>query len=756
MANRADFDDDIPEKSGERTVDFLPLTLRYLPLLLLLGGVGTGAAYLHFLKQPATYQSSSTILVTSDRQQQVNPLGTETGIGQGMNPSMPHQMIIGSSLVVGKAVELRNLKKNPLFAEDADPAVRIASGLSVLSDPKTPDVIRLSFRDSDPEVCRVALDAVLDGYRSFLGDTHESISEDVVNLITEAKDVLLKQLKDKEMEYRTFRQEAPLLFAKEAGATNIHKERLTGIEQARSALLIALHEKTAELDSLKKAIARGGNREALALIINATKADKNDGSGVNNLTQDKSPLAELFPLLLEEQMLLENLGPDHPKVTAVQKRIDITRKYLTETLAEEMKSASEASTKAGKRPDLVSVYLESLEHEVDVIETKQKELNLLFDKEKEAAKSLVAFEIQDETFRNDIARTAKLFDGVVKRLDEISLVKNYGGYEMSVISPPAAGYHTGPIMVRYLAVGAILGIVAGYLLAYLLEMNDRSFRDPDEVQTSLGLPVVGHIPRIDLSRTDRQSTAAVHPSIVTYCRPKSRLAEAFRAVRTSLYFRTGGVQAKVIQVTSPNPGDGKSTLTCNLAVSIAQAGKRVLLMDADFRRPRVHKLLGSTSTYGISSVIAGVAELPDAIQDTPIENLSVIGCGPRPDNPAELLTGKRFAELLGVLKEQYDFVIIDTPPLLAVTDPCAVAARVDAVIVALRIAKRTRSEARRAMEILAGVGANVLGIVVNGVGTRKSYGYTGYGTGKYAYGEGKSGVYYAEDEQRTPVSSSNS
>lgn len=751
MPSRADVDDDLQEKTGERTVDFLPLTLRYLPLLILLGAAGTGAAYLHFLKQPPTYQSSATILVTNDRQHQANPLGTETGIAQGINPSMPHQMLIGSALVVGKAVESHDLKKHAAFSGEGDPTYRIVHGLSVLSDAKTPDVIRLSFRDSDPEVCRVALEAVLDGYRSFLGDTHQNISEDVVNLISEAKDVLLGQLTQKETAYRTFRQEAPLLFAKEAGATNIHKERLSGIEQARSALLIALHEKTAELDSLKKAIARGGNREALALIINATKTTKESGSAP---PQEKSAVTELFPLLLEEQMLLENLGSDHPKVTAVQKRIDITRKYLTESLAEEQrKNGTETPAILRKRPDLVAVYLESLEHEVDVIETKQKEMNLLFDKEKEAAKSLLAFEIQDETYRNDIARTSKLFDGVVKRLDEISLVKNYGGYEMSVISPPAVGSRTGPVLARFLAVGALAGIAIGYALAYLLEMSDRSFRDPEEVQTSLGLPVVGHIPLLELSRAEWRSTATVHPSIVTYSRPKSRMAEAYRAVRTSLYFRTRGEPSKVIQVTSPNPGDGKSTLSCNLAVSIAQAGKRVLLMDADFRRPRVHKLVGSATKCGISSVIAGTAELPDAIQDTPIENLSVIGCGPRPDNPAELLTGKRFEELLGVLREQYDFIIIDTPPLLAVTDPSAVAARVDAVIVALRIAKRTRSEAQRAMAILSGVGANVLGIVVNGVSARRNY---GYGNRGYAYGEGKSGVYYSEDEKRAPAVPTNS
>ncbi len=249
-------------------------------------------------------------------------------------------------------------------------------------------------------------------------------------------------------------------------------------------------------------------------------------------------MTELFPLLLEEQMLLETLGPDHPKVTAVQKRIEITRKYLTESLAEERKNAGEnPMLKGGKRPDLVALYLESLQHEVDVIQTKQKEMNLLFDQEKEAAKSLVAYEIQDETLRNEIARTSKLFEGVVKRLDEISLVKGYGGYEMAVLSPHGRipdGAGDGPVSRPW---GRSRGSRLGYLLAYLLELNDRSFRDPEEgpdVAWPAGRrPHPGHRAG---ARADRRSNEAVHPSLVTFHRPKSRLAEAYRAIRTSLYF----------------------------------------------------------------------------------------------------------------------------------------------------------------------------------------------------------------------------
>ena len=198
----------------------------------------------------------------------------------------------------------------------------------------------------------------------------------------------------------------------------------------------------------------------------------------------------------------------------------------------------------------------------------------------------------------------------------------------------------------------------------------------------------------------------------------------------------------MIQTTSPVPGDGKSTLTANLAITIAQSNKRVLLVDGDFRRPSLHRLFGAHNNVGIASVIVGEADPADAIQETEVPNLSLMACGPRPPNPSELLTSPQFEELVNVLREQYDFVLIDTPPVLAVTDPGIVSARVDGVIMALRIRKNGRPGAIRARKILKDLDANILGIVVNGIDHRSgAYGYysnyrRGYGYGGYGgYGQ---------------------
>ena len=203
-------------------------------------------------------------------------------------------------------------------------------------------------------------------------------------------------------------------------------------------------------------------------------------------------------------------------------------------------------------------------------------------------------------------------------------------------------------------------------------------------------------------------------------------------MRTALYFSTQGGGHNLIQVTSPDMGDGKSTLAANLAISIAQSGKRVVLVDADLRRPRLHKMLGLPANLtGLGLVIAGQAASADAVQETAVPGLSVLPCGPLPPNPAELLTSPRFKEVLDELRARYDFVLVDTPPLLAVTDPCVVAPRVDGVVLTMRMSKKSRPKAERAREILTTLGVNVLGVVVNGVTPSKRGGE--YGAGQYEY-----------------------
>ncbi|MEM9588134.1 MAG: CpsD/CapB family tyrosine-protein kinase, partial [Planctomycetota bacterium] len=231
------------------------------------------------------------------------------------------------------------------------------------------------------------------------------------------------------------------------------------------------------------------------------------------------------------------------------------------------------------------------------------------------------------------------------------------------------------------------------------------------------------------------------PHLAVIHSPASVAAEAVRSARTSVFFELSDIPTgKIIQVTSPLPGDGKSTISGNLAASIAQSGKKTVIIDCDLRRPQITDNFASSDRLGLTDVLDGRCEYLDAIQPTPISTLSIIPSGPIPANPAEALTLPEFGELLDTLREQYDYIVLDTPPLLLVTDPSITACHADAVLMAIKIRRKSRINAKEAVKILRGVGARLMGVVVNNSDeSAKADGYQGYGY--YRYGRQTSRYY---------------
>src|SRR5438874_4810908 len=192
------------------------------------------------------------------------------------------------------------------------------------------------------------------------------------------------------------------------------------------------------------------------------------------------------------------------------------------------------------------------------------------------------------------------------------------------------------IMFYSLIIGSILGVG----LAFAREYTDQRLRSADEIKMALGLPILGVVPHITKARTPSQR------GMQLYIDPMSDVAEAYRTIRTAIYFGNPHGVAKTLLITSPSPGDGKTTLASNLAIAMAQAGNRILSLDADFRKPMQHKVFELQTRTGLSSVLAGEATLEEAIQDTPIAGLSVLPCGPIPANPSEILNSQTFADVL--------------------------------------------------------------------------------------------------------------
>jgi len=283
-----------------------------------------------------------------------------------------------------------------------------------------------------------------------------------------------------------------------------------------------------------------------------------------------------------------------------------------------------------------------------------------------------------------------------------------------------------PTPVRNGALALVLGLLVGTGLAFLVEYLDDSIKTKDDfARITRDFPVIGLIPAVtDWKVTDE-------PQVVSLTDPKSPAAESYRALRTSIQFLALEKPMRTLQITSPGAQEGKTTTLCNLAVALARTGQRVIIVCCDLRRPRVHEFFGLENRIGFTSVLLGKVPLTAALQPVPDQTrLSVLASGPLPPNPSELLSSKRTIEVLTSLAAEADIVLVDSPPILPVTDALVLSGRVDATLLVCVAGATTRKDAARAVELLDQVDAPMVGAVLNGVTGEGAYGY-GYGYYRY-------------------------
>lgn len=293
-------------------------------------------------------------------------------------------------------------------------------------------------------------------------------------------------------------------------------------------------------------------------------------------------------------------------------------------------------------------------------------------------------------------------------------------------------------------IGLLVGMGLGVGVVFLIEYLDNSIKSIEELERS-NVKVLGVIPGIATEELDKQlkmrpdesvesfEGRRIESRLVTHLEPKSPISEAYRSIRTNIQFAKLGKEIKTLIVTSSGPKEGKSTTVANLAITLAQLGNKTLLIDGDLRRPVVHSIFGVSKENGLTQYLIKNIPLGNVIKETVIKDLSVITSGLLPPNPSELLSGKSMDELLVKLRDKFDFILIDTPPVIAVTDAAVLSTKVDGTILVIK-ANETRKEAfDRAKGLLESVDANLIGAVLNGIKNDGKYGSSYYYYYYYSY-----------------------
>ena len=578
------------------------------------------------------------------------------------------------------------------------------SGLSVQVVPRT-RVIQITYTHSDPKMASEIANTLV---RTFIEENFRTKYETT----SQTADWLSKELSDLQLKMEVS-EEKLVRYEKEKG--------IVGIDEKQNII-------TAKLDELNKELT-DAQTDRFQKEANYNLAQSGDPSGFARLSPDN-----LLEKLRAQQAELETqytqataqFGSSYPLVIQLKSQLNQVRTSI----------ANEQKNLLAKVRD---EYLAAIQRE-----------NLLtsaFDKQKQEANKLNESGIEYTALKRDADSNRQLYESLLQRLKEASVTAGLRSSNIRVVDEARVPVGpSAPNVPRNIALGFLLGAACGVVLAFLQESIKTTVGNLEELSAVTPLPLLGTIPlqlvengwrRLTSGKSTNAESVMAGP--VSQVRPKSEAAESYRALRTSVLLSSFGAPPKIILVTSALPQEGKTTVSTNSAVVLAQKGARVLLVDADLRRPGIGKIMGLKTSGGLSTLLSGMHGTKDVVVPFPeLPNLQVLPAGPIPPNPVELLGSSVMKDLVTRWRSEFDHVIFDTPPCLSVTDSVVLSVDADRVILVARADQTPKVALQRASELLLQVNARVMGIVLNAFNTRSANGHY------YSYGSTYSSGYYEQ------------
>lgn len=554
------------------------------------------------------------------------------------------------------------------------------------------NIMQVSFRYHNPEMARTILNKIIEVY---LKKNVERKSQDIsqtLDFISTQMESVRKELEDSE--YKLDRYKTEHGFVELSASTTALIEKLSEFEKTRTDITL----KKKQIEPLYNALK--GERDSSGFILPAiTTEDPIITTMVNNLAQ----------LEVQRRALLDEYTEQHPQVIMVTTQINELKKKI----------------------------LDTLENTLDALNKREKSLNTIIDRYEKNLKEIPQAERELASLLRSARVNEEIYTFLLKKHEEAKISKAATVSNVRVIDPPSLPeFPIEPKKKKNLIIGVLLGLLFGLTLGFIAEFLDDSIKSVEEVERKLKLTIYGSIPHFPDQTGDatiestKEGKKRRETKLFTQLDPRSSIAEAYRSLRTNIQFAEIEKPMKTILITSTGPAEGKSTTAVNIAISIAQTGLKTLLLDCDLRKPAVHRYFNVNQEPGISNYLFGKSPLEEAMRTTEYENLYIISSGAIPPNPAELLSTVKMSEFLSLLKGKFDFIIIDSPPILAVTDAVILASRVDAVFLVIQAGRATIQGVTRAYIALKNVNAPLKGAIVNDL---KAESFLKYGYYRYYY-----------------------
>lgn len=673
-----------------------------------------GYTYFQIQRMPLLYESHVRIYVSQNSTPVIREL---EGLAMG-NPTTAflyvQSELLKSTPILTEALNLENHRQLPTFQGVTDPVGRLRSLLSV-EVIKSDDSLEITCESPYPQDAATLANGVVKAYQQHEEGRKRRTAQETVAMLKrekESRDRELKEINDRMLAFK--QQHGIFSFNRDGG--NVVLDRLNRLTTAVSEWTELELQRRSKYEAAK---ILGDDPEKLEKLLN---------TGVASTAADQ--------LNTELATVREDLRTLESQLQAARQRFSDKHQRVRE-----LQSALETKTAQAKalRGQASRVYMDVIFQQWKIAEQTLRSLQAEQANQVQEAQKLNAQAAEYARMEDDARRVEKLADLLDSRIKEISVTEDVSTPTINVLEdakPPI--FPSKPQKTRLMLLGAAIGLFLGTGTAFSLDWIDRRIRSPEDVRSMVQAPILGIVPH--MRRVSFQSLGkAVH------LQPRSAVAEAYRTVRTAVYFSGMERPCHKIVVTSAAQGEGKTVTASNLAIAIAQAGQKAVIIDADFHRPKQHLIFGVPNEDGLSNVLRGQSPLENVVLTTPIARVDIVPSGPVPENPYELINAQAFREIFEVLKLHYDHIIIDSPPALAVADTLMLAAMADVTILVTRINQSRRQSCEEAVTSLTQVGARLLGVVVNDVHTNKER-YSLYRTNERLQGQLATSGYLAEGE----------
>ena len=547
--------------------------------------------------------------------------------------------------------------------------------------------VELRYRSCSKHAAEAVLNAVVTSYMDLIEKHHRDVSVELLTRLTNDRKDVERQLHDQQNKLILFKDAVRYVGVQEGDKT-VHAA-VVQMNRLHQSLMEARQSRISH-EAIRKAIhdtiRRGGDATQHLLTFEPMLGRQLLASTLGINAQDTETFAAFERKLMDDQATLQSLnrqlGPNHPLIGSLRQKIAVAQQYVAE-----YRTMAHRKSNLPKGEELNRLIVAMIEERLAKDWAQETRLQQEYESAEEAAVQMngtltkVRYAEQELERLNDLHRTLS------NQIAQVDLQQGHADVRVEVTSEPVGRGPVEPKLKLIAAFSLIVGLMFGGAAAVVADQLDDHFRSPEEIKQQLGVPLLAMIRNLEPRGEHGADSLHVHAN------PEAVECEAFRTLRTTLAF--SGDDLSRLAVTSTAPGDGKTTVLANLAVSYAQAGRRTLLIDADLRRPGLSNLFELRREYGLSDVLRDDHDLdealPAALRDVEAPNLTVLPCGHKPPNPVELLSSQRMVDLMAWAQRHFDQVLIDCPPVLAGSDAVLAGRLTDGLIVVLQPSKKPPS-----------------------------------------------------------------